>query len=94
MSVAHRLPISPSLTRCDFLVLAPTKVNTMGAICCTDFPWIHLSIQKRVLAPLPTSTMIEMLNMALTIRSGALGREAQDLVVSVRRCHSHLSRRA
>lgn len=50
----------------------------------------HASVQKRVDAPSPTSTVIEQANKEEVIRSGVHGRRAQAESGLVRRNHSHL----
>ena len=81
MSEIHLLLWSASATFL-FLALAATAPNKLGKDCCILLPSSHLSVQKQVFLPFPTSEVI------------ATAKKAHGFSGSVFWSHIHLSRRA
>jgi hypothetical protein len=74
--------------------LRPTALKRFGANVDIAPSGSQASVQKCVEEPSPTSTVMETLNIDLTLRSAADGSNAQAESGSVLRSHSHLRRRA
>ena len=93
MSEIHLLLWSASATFL-FLSLAATAPNKLGKDCCILLPSSHLSVQKQVFLPFPTSEVIATAKKALTCGEAWIGKKAHGFSGSVFWSHIHLSRRA
>jgi hypothetical protein len=71
-----------------------TESKASGAISSTPRPRIHLSCQKRILDPSPTSSLARLRKTARALGSWVRLRPCQGRLSSVRRSHSQRTRSA
>ena len=94
MSRTHEWSVRASRTVLIFLFLLGTKAKTWGARSAILWPWIHLSVENKVAAPLPTTEMTATEKKAWTQLWTGMWNICQGRLGSVFFNHSHLMRRA
>jgi hypothetical protein len=75
MSEIHFLLLRASNTFL-FLALAATAPNRLGKDCCRLWPSSHLSVQRQVFLPLPTSKIMAAAKKAFTCGEDWIGKKA------------------
>ncbi|ONM17127.1 hypothetical protein ZEAMMB73_Zm00001d003539 [Zea mays] len=94
ISVIHLLFNKASCTVLLRVILFGIVANSLGAISETFFPLIHLSVQKKVLDPLPVSVISTLEKKSLDLLGTCIGSPAHGRLGSVLCSHNHLMRRA